>query len=84
MHASHNRLEEAYFPVEEEAEEGGAGMDTGIRHMDHWDEEAVDHEEVEDHEEEDMDTLHKVPGNVAVVLHLLVPPSLHEQAFPFY
>jgi len=83
VHASHNRLEEAYFPVV--VEEGDADMDTGIQHKDHCDEEAEDHEEVEDHEEEDMDTLHKVPGNVVVVLHLLGPPSsLHEQAFPFY
>lgn len=85
MHAFHNRMEEAYFPVVEEAEEGDVGMDKGIHHMDHWDEEAEDHEEVEDHEEEDMDILHKVPGNVAVVVHLLGPPSsLHQQAFPFY
>jgi len=88
VHASHNRLEEAYFPVvvvAEDHEEGDVDMDMGIQHTGYCDEEVEDREEAEDHEEVDMDTLHKVQGNVAVVLHLLGPPSsLHEPAFPFY
>lgn len=78
VHAFHNILEEAYFPVEE----GGEGMDMDSQHMDQDDEEVEDHVDAD----EGTDILHTVQGKDVAVVHLVVPSFFlpHEQAFPVY